>query len=136
MTDSGEPAVVALTLGDALGWVGFQVDDAGGQGLGRVHTVYVDAAGGEPTWLIVAVGRRRSKRQVALPVRDCAGGGGRVWTAHAGGTVSTAPTVDARRPLLREHELTICAHYGIGERVGRAAEVAGRPEGSVTSEPV
>ncbi len=43
--------------------------------------------------------------------------------------------VDPSRPLLREHELTICAHYGIGERVGRAAEVVGRPEGAVTSKP-
>jgi hypothetical protein len=44
--------------------------------------------------------------------------------------------VDPARPLLREHELTICAHYGIGERAGRAAEVMSRPEGSVTSQPV
>ena len=42
----------------------------------------------------------------------------------------SAPVVDPARPLLREHELTICAHYGIGEAVGRAAEVAGRPEGA------
>jgi hypothetical protein len=47
-----------------------------------------------------------------------------------------APTVDPTRPLLREHELAICVHYGIGERVGRAAEVAGRPEGSVSAQPV
>ncbi len=49
--------------------------------------------------------------------------------------IRSAPVVDPTRPLLREHELTICAHYGIGESVGRAAEVAGRPEGSVTSQP-
>jgi len=43
--------------------------------------------------------------------------------------------VDPTRPLLREHELTICAHFGIGENAGRAAEVAGREEGAVTSQP-
>jgi hypothetical protein len=37
--------------------------------------------------------------------------------------------------LLREHELTICAHYGIGERVGRAAQVGDRAEGATTSRP-
>jgi hypothetical protein len=47
----------------------------------------------------------------------------------------SAPVVDPTRPLRREHELTICAHFGIGEGVGRAAEVAGRPEGAVTAEP-
>jgi hypothetical protein len=43
--------------------------------------------------------------------------------------------VDPSRPLLREHELAICAHYGIGERVGRAAEVVERPKGSLTAKP-
>jgi len=37
--------------------------------------------------------------------------------------------------LRREHELTICAHFGIGERVGRAAKVAPRPQGDVTATP-
>jgi hypothetical protein len=43
--------------------------------------------------------------------------------------------VDPSRPLRREHELTICAHYGIGEAVGRAAAVVGRDEGAVTAQP-
>jgi hypothetical protein len=131
----GEPAAAALTLGDALGWGGFHVDATNGERIGRVHGAYVDATSGEPTWLVVALGRGRSKRRAAVPIGDCAGGGGRVWTAHAGDAVRTAPTVDPKRPLLREHELTICAHYGIGEAVGRSAQVAGRPEGAVTSEP-
>ena len=50
--------------------------------------------------------------------------------------LKTAPVVDATRPLRREHELTICSHYGIGGAVGRAAEVASRPEGEVTAVPL
>jgi hypothetical protein len=46
-----------------------------------------------------------------------------------------APTIDPRRPLLREHEIAICAHYRIGEGAGRAAEVSGRESGAVTSLP-
>lgn len=132
---AGEPAPTP-SLGDALGWIGFEVDDTRGAPIGRVHTAYVDATSGEPAWLIVALGRRRSKRLVAVPIGDCAGGGGKVWTAHPGGAVNAAPTIDPKRPLLREHELTICSHYGIGERVGRAAKVVARSEGSVTSNPV
>jgi len=49
--------------------------------------------------------------------------------------IRTAPVVDPTRPLRREHELTICSHYGIGEAVGRAAEVAARPEGEITATP-
>jgi hypothetical protein len=72
---------------------------------------------------------------VAIPLRDCAGAPSRIWVAHPRRTIRAAPVVDSTRLLLREHELAICAHYGIGERVGRAAEIVGRPEGSVTSRP-
>ena len=122
-------------------WVGFQVDGMGGSKVGRVHGFFADASSGDPAWLIASVGRRRPRlrrrpaRLVAIPLRDCAGGGGRVWTAHEREAIGTAPMVDPTRPLLREHELTICAHYGIGERIGRHAEVAGRDEGSVTARP-
>lgn len=122
------------SLGEASGWVGHAVDDIGGAAVGQVHGFFVDAGGGAPTWLIARQGRVRGTL-VAIPLHDCAGGGGRVWVAHRGDTIRTSPVVDPTRPLLREHELTICAHYGIGERVGRAAEVASRLEGSVTSQP-
>lgn len=135
MTESPTPGDAALpTPAEASGWTGFDVDLAGGGGAGRVDRVFVDAGSGEPAWLIVGLGRR-GRKKVAIPLRDCAALVDRVWTAHEREALRTAPTVDPARPLLREHELTICAHYGISERVGRAAEVAGRPQGSVTSQP-
>ncbi len=69
------------------------------------------------------------------PLRDCAAGAGRVWIAQEREKIRSAPIVDPTRPLLREHELTISAHYGAGEQVGRASEVAGRDEGAITSQP-
>jgi hypothetical protein len=123
-----------LSLSEVREWVGHAVDDAGGSAVGQVHGFFADAGGGDPTWLIARQGRVRGTL-VALPLRDCVGGGGRVWVAHRGDAIRSSPVVDPTRPLLREHELTICAHYGIGERVGRAAEVLARPEGSVTSQP-
>lgn len=130
-----EPAPSApFSLDEAKGWAGDQVDDAGGTGAGQVHGLFVDAGSGEPAWLIVKQGRFGGSL-VAVPLRDCAAGAGRVWVAHPRETIRSSPVVDPTRPLLREHELTICAHYGIGERVGRAAEVAGRPAASVTSTP-
>ena len=122
------------TLVEAFSWIGFELDGANGARVGRVDTVFADTGGDGPTWLIVALGRRGAKR-VAVPVRECAGGGGRVWAAQPREVMAGAPAVDPGRPLLREHELTICAHYGIGEAVGRAAEVAGREAASVTSQP-
>jgi hypothetical protein len=132
---AGPPSLV-----EARGWIGFELDEMDGTRVGRVHAVFSDADGRGPAWLIASlerrgVLRRRTVAQVAVPIRDCAGAAGRVWTAHRREELRGAPTVDPRRPLLREHELTICAHYGIGERVGRAAEVVGRPAGAVTSQP-
>jgi hypothetical protein len=121
-------------LEQVSGWVGFDVDDVDGRHVGRVHSVYADAGGAAAAWLVVALGRRGA-RKVAIAVRECAGGGGRVWTAQPREALGEAPAVDPARPLLREHELAICAHYGVGESNGRAAEVAGRARGSVTAKP-
>jgi hypothetical protein len=128
------PAAAPPSPDEARGLTGHQVEDAGGTGVGQVHGFFVDAASGEPTWLIVKQGRFGGNL-VSVPLRDCAAAGGRVWVAHLREAIRSSPVVDPARPLLREHELTISAHYGIGEQVGRAAEVAGRPAGSVTSTP-
>jgi hypothetical protein len=133
MAEPGE-ATALPGAEQASGWIGLDVDDVEARRVGRVHSVYADAETAAPVWLIVALGRRGA-RKVAVAVRECAGGGGRVWTAQARESRAEAPAVDPARPLLREHELAICAHYGVAESGGRAAEVAGRPAGSVTAKP-
>jgi PRC-barrel domain len=129
-----EPAAMP-SLPEATGWTGAEVADVGGTAIGQVHGFFVDAGSGDPAWLIVRLGRRRRTRLVAVPLRDCAGTPSGVWIAHEGEAIRSAPMVDPTRPLRREHELTICAHLGIGEGVGRAAEVRGRDEGAVTATP-
>ncbi len=128
-------AAAMPSLAEASAWVGAKLTDLEGDAAGEVHAVFVDAASHEPAWLIARVGRRRGARLVAVPLRDCAGAAFGVWVAQEGEKLRGAPVVDPARPLRREHELTICSHFGIGEEVGRAAEVAGRPEGDVTAEP-
>jgi hypothetical protein len=131
MTDA--PAA-PVSLEDVRGWRGCGVDEVGGAGVGQVHGCFVDAEVGQPSWLIAKLGRFGGSL-VAIPIADCAGGAGRVWVAQERDRIRSAPVVDPTRPLLREHELTIGAHYGIGEGVGRAAAVVGRAEGAVTSRP-
>jgi hypothetical protein len=122
------------SLEEARTWIGSGVDDLGGASVGQVHGLFVDSDSRAPTWLIVKQGRVKPTLVVA-PLHACAAAGGRVWIAQEREKIRSAPVVDPTRPLLREHELTISAHYGIGEGVGRAAEVAGRDEGAVTSVP-
>jgi hypothetical protein len=130
-----ETAAQLPSAEEAKRWRGYAVDDAAGSRVGEVHRVFVDALDGTPTWAIVKRGGRFNRTLLSIPLRDCAAGAGRVWVAHPSQAIRSSPVVDPRRPLLREHELTICAHYGIGERVGRAAEVARREAGAVTSRP-
>jgi hypothetical protein len=120
---------------EAMGWLGAEVAELGGGNVGQVQGLFVDADSGEPAWLIARLGRRRRARVVAVPFSNCAGAPFGVWVAQESDAIRTAPVVDPTRPLRREHELTICAHFGIGERVGRAAEVVSREEGDITATP-
>ena len=120
---------------EAMSWLGADVAEIGGDPVGQVQGVFVDAGSGEPAWLVARLGRRRRARVVAVPFPNCAGAPFGVWVAQEADAIRSAPVVDPTRPLRREHELTICAHFGIGENVGRAAEVAPRAEGDVTATP-
>jgi len=131
MTEQGRQPSAA----EAMGWMGVEVAELGGESVGQVQGVFVDADSGEPTWLVARLGRRRRARVVAIPFANCAGAPFGVWVAQEGEAIRSAPVVDPTRPLRREHELTICAHFGIGEKVGRAAAVAGREEGDITATP-
>jgi hypothetical protein len=120
---------------EAARWVGASLTEVGGDRVGAVEGFYVDSEAGEPVWLIARLGRRRGTRVVALPLAECAGAPSGVWTAQAAESLRRAPVVDPIRPLRREHELTICGHFGIGSRVGRAAALAHRADGDVTATP-
>jgi hypothetical protein len=129
----------AVDTTTALGWIGGPLTDLEGEQLGAVEGLYIDALDHRPAWLVarLAGGRRRDRgRVVAIPAGVCAGAPGvGVWIAEDGEMLRTAPVVDPSRALLREHELTILGHYGIGGDVGRAGEVADRDEGDVTAIP-
>jgi hypothetical protein len=135
-----ESAAQSVPLGEAIGWVGTPLADLEGAPIGEVQSVYIDSTSHDPSWLVAKLagtGRReRGARVVAVPVDVCAGAAGvGVWAAIEETLLRGAPVVDATRPLLREHELTICDHFGIGEEVGRAATVAGLADGAITSIP-
>lgn len=129
-----EPALLP-SREEVGGWIGAELTELGGSKVGEVTGFFVDDDSGEPAWLVLRLGRRRGTRVVAVPLAFCAGAPFGVWVVQEGEKLASAPVVDPSRPLLREHELTICAHFGVSEAVGRAAEVAERPEGAVTAAP-
>jgi hypothetical protein len=132
---SDAPPAPPPSLEEVRAWIGSELDDSAGAPLGRIDGAYLDAQSGEPVWLVVSAGRRRRARTTVVPLRECAALPARAWTAQRRDAVLGAPTVDPSRPLLREHEVAICAHYEIDEATGRHAEVASREPASVTAEP-
>jgi PRC-barrel domain len=128
-----------LALPEAIGWVGTPLADLEGETIGEVQSVYIDSTDHHPTWLVakLAGGRRgRGARTIAVPVGMCAGAPGvGVWAAVDGSHMRGAPVVDPTRPLLREHELTICEYFGITGDLGRAGSVAELAEGAITAIP-
>ena len=120
-------------LKEALGWVGFRVDDMNGSRVARVEGIYVDAEDFEPVWVIVKVGR--FGKVTALPYNECADGPGRIWIAHGRKVVRGAPAIQPGKGLTREEELDLCDHFLIRPDRGRHEVVDSRPEGAVTSEP-
>ncbi|HKH64845.1 MAG TPA: hypothetical protein VKA35_05235 [Solirubrobacterales bacterium] len=130
MTDARQ-----VPTAEAMGWLGAEVAELGGSSVGQVQGLYVDADSGEPAWLIARLSRRRRARVVAIPFSNCAGAPFGVWVAQEADAIRSAPVVDPTRPLRREHELMICAHFGIGEKVGRAAVVRPRLTEEMTAVP-
>jgi hypothetical protein len=130
-----EDAAPVPSVGEALGWIGARLTELGGEQIGEVQGFYVDSGDAEPVWLIAKLGKRRATRVVALPMAECAGRSGAVWTAQPGEALRGAPVVDPIRPLRREHEITICRHFGIGSRVGRYAALSRREDDEVTATP-
>jgi len=129
-----------VPLGEAIGWVGGPLADLEGGAIGEVQSVYIDSTSHRPSWLVAKLagsGRReRGARVVAVPADVCAGAVGvGAWAAVDGDRLRGAPVVDPTRPLLREHELMICEHFGIAGEVGRAGAVADLADGAITSIP-
>jgi hypothetical protein len=121
------------SLSDALEWGGRRIDGMGGRGIGRVMGIHVDAEGGEPRWVVIRLGALSGS--TAIPFEHVAEVGGRLWAAYERDWVREAPRIRPNEPLTREQEIELCAHWGIHEGKGRAAEVEEREGGELTAVP-
>jgi hypothetical protein len=119
---------------EARAWVGFTLDEMSGAGIGRVEGVYVDATDRRPEWLLVR--RGRLGQCCLVPARVAVGVAGHVWAPWDRATIRTSSEIEPGTPLTVGEELELCAHYGIGEGVGRAAELRGWPRADMSALPI
>ena len=76
---------------EVMGWLGADIAELGGTAVGQVQGLFVDAASGEPAWLVARLGWRRRARVVALPVSNCAGAPFGVWVAQEADAIRLDP---------------------------------------------
>jgi hypothetical protein len=121
------------SLAQATGWDGMQIDGLEGKTLGRIAGIHVDAEGGEPRWALIRLGPLAGS--TAIPFEHVAEGAGRLWAAYDRDWVRQAPRFRPTESLTALQELELCAHWGISEGRGRAAEVAEQDADEITAVP-
>ena len=121
------------TLDQALEWDGMQIDGLGNRTLGRIAGIHVDAEDGEPRWALIRLGPLAGC--TAIPFEHVAEGAGRLWAAYDREWIREAPRFRPTESLTALQELELCAHWGIRERRGRAAEVVEQDADEITAVP-
>jgi hypothetical protein len=121
------------TLEEALAWEGKQIDGLANKSLGRIAGIHVDANDGEPRWALIRLGPLAGC--TAIPFEHVAEGAGRLWAAYDRDWIREAPRFRPNESLTALQELELCAHWGIREQTGRAAEVAEQDADEITAVP-
>ena len=129
--DKPKPALP--TLEEAMKWEGLPLDGLGNKTLGRVAGIHVDGGDRKPRWVLIRMGPLAGC--TAIPFEHVAEGAGRLWAAYERDWIREAPRFRPHESLTREQELELCAHWGIGEKQGRAAEVASKDGDEITAVP-
>jgi hypothetical protein len=121
------------SLEEAMAWEGMQIDGLANKSLGRIAGIHVDAEDGEPRWALIRLGPLAGC--TAIPFEHVAEGAGRLWAAYDRDWIREAPRFRPTESLTALQELELCAHWGIREQQGRAAEVAEQDADEITAVP-
>ncbi len=122
-----------IAIEQALGWVGYKLDDVTGTTAGRVEGVFVDTISGAPAWLLIRIGLLG--RRTVVPFEMAAGGAEHVWVPFSRAVIRNAPEIDPAAGLDPLTEAEICAHYEIAPDAGRSAALEGRESVALSSVP-
>ena len=100
-------------LAEAQTWIGSRVTDSFGTGIGKVEDVWVDAATGEPAWLLLREGRFGGGRHKLVPFEGSTANGGQVWLPFERDVIRKSPPVGSEEILTAALSDRLRQHYGI-----------------------
>jgi hypothetical protein len=121
-------------MADPPDWVGLRVDGVGNRSIGRLAGLHVDVEDGRPRWAVVRLGPLAGC--TALPFEHVAEGAGRLWAAYERDWAREAPRFKPGDALTADNELELCAHWGMRDEIGRAAQLRDREPNEITAIPL
>ena len=86
--------------------------DRGGEKLGSIEEIYLDAETDQPAWALVNTGLFGT-RQTFVPLREAAESDGTLTVPVDKATVKDAPKVEHTGQLTKREEAGLHAHYGL-----------------------
>jgi PRC-barrel domain len=86
--------------------------DGGGDKIGTIEEMYLDATTDIPAWAVVQTGLLGTKR-IFVPLRDATEGDDGVTVPYDKDTVKAAPEVDHDGAISKDEEAALLRHYGL-----------------------
>jgi hypothetical protein len=86
--------------------------DGGGDKIGEIEEVYLDADTDVPAWAVVKTGLLGTKR-IFVPLRDASEEEKGVTVPYDKETVKEAPDVDHDGAISKDEEAALLRHYGL-----------------------
>jgi uncharacterized protein (TIGR02271 family) len=118
---------------EALEWRGRTAVDAGGEKLGKIDEVYLDAETQRPEWALINTGMFGGKSSF-MPLEGATAEGEQVRAPFSKQQVKDAPQMDAGGELSQEDEAALYSHYGVA--YGEDRSDSGLPEGETVGRDV
>ena len=92
---------------------GYELVDADGQTVGRVHSLWLDTATGEPEFVAVKAGMMGRTHIVPVAGAQTDGGTRQLRVPYRRDQINSAPHIDETAELSEQEEAQVYRHYGV-----------------------
>jgi uncharacterized protein (TIGR02271 family) len=115
---------------EVLEWRGQNMVGSGGDKIGKIEEIYLDAETQQPEWALVHTGLFGSA-QTFVPIANASAEGGSVRVPFDKAQVKDAPKMEPDGQLSEQDEASLYRHYGMD--YGESRSESGLPEGGAAT---